>query len=222
MDFLVSTLIASTTAGCKSKYCLTVSMVVSPDFIFSTTSLAVSNVATLGWAADAKDAEVLVTNLVADINAVISSGSSETLMVKQFEEIFKLYADVPTIARYALGNDARALSKSQMEKFTKIYSVYVSHKYGRRFREFIGGKIVVQKSRPIKSFFEVETLAHLKGWEPFTVSFLVSNRSGKLLIINMFIEGINMLLSERTEIGAMLDKRRGDIQRVMEDLQNSI
>ena len=191
-------------------------------FIFSTTFLAVSNVATLGWAADAKDAEVLVTNLVADINAVISSGSSETLMVKQFEEIFKLYADVPTIARYALGNDARALSKSQMEKFTKIYSVYVSHKYGRRFREFIGGKIVVQKSRPIKSFFEVETLAHLKGWEPFTVSFLVSNRSGKLLFFNMFIEGINMLLSERTEIGAMLDKRRGDIQRVMEDLQNSI
>ena len=191
-------------------------------FIFSTTSLAVSNVATLGWAADAKDAEVLVTNLVADINAVISSGSSEAVMVKQFEEIFKLYADVPTIARYALGNDARALSKSQMEKFTKIYSVYVSHKYGRRFREFIGGKIVVQKSRPIKSFFEVETLAHLKGWEPFTVSFLVSNRSGKLLFFNMFIEGINMLLSERTEIGAMLDKRRGDIQMVMEDLQNSI
>ena len=190
--------------------------------IFSTTFLAVSNVATLGCAADAKDAEVLVTNLVADINAVISSGSSEAVMVKQFEEIFKLYADVPTIARYALGNDARALSKSQMEKFTKIYSVYVSHKYGRRFREFIGGKIVVQKSRPIKSFFEVETLAHLKGWEPFTVSFLVSNRSGKLLFFNMFIEGINMLLSERTEIGAMLDKRRGDIQRVMEDLQNSI
>ena len=192
------------------------------SFIFSTTFLAVSNVATLGWAADSKDAEVLVTNLVADINAVISSGSSEAVMVKQFEEIFKLYADVPTIARYALGNDARALSKSQMEKFTKIYSVYVSHKYGRRFREFIGGKIVVQKSRPIKSFFEVETLAHLKGWEPFTVSFLVSNRSGKLLFFNMFIEGINMLLSERTEIGAMLDKRRGDIQRVMEDLQNSI
>ena len=191
-------------------------------FMLSTTFLAASSAATLGWATDAKDAEVLVTNLVADINAVISSGSSELVMVKQFEEIFKLYADVPTIARYALGNDARALSKSQMEKFTKIYSVYVSHKYGRRFREFIGGKIVVQKSRPIKSFFEVETLAHLKGWEPFTVSFLVSNRSGKLLFFNMFIEGINMLLSERTEIGAMLDKRRGDIQRVMEDLQNSI
>ena len=191
-------------------------------FMFSTTLVAFSGAATFGWAANAKDAEVLVTKLVADINAVISSGNSESIMVKQFEKIFKSYADVPTIARYALGNDARALSKSQMERFTKVYSVYVSHKYGRRFREFIGGKIVVQKSRPIKSFFEVETLAHLKGWEPFTVSFLVSNRSGKLLFFNMFIEGINMLLSERTEIGAMLDKRRGNIEKVMEDLQKSI
>ena len=190
--------------------------------IFSTTLVAFSGAATFGWAANAKDAEVLVAKLVADINAVISSGNSEPVMVKQFEKIFKSYADVPTIARYALGNDARALSKSQMERFTKVYSVYVSHKYGRRFREFIGGKIVVQKSRPIKSFFEVETLAHLKGWEPFTVSFLVSNRSGKLLFFNMFIEGINMLLSERTEIGAMLDKRRGNIEKVMEDLQKSI
>ena len=67
----------------------------------------------------------------------------------------------------------------------------------------------------------METLAHLTGWEPFTVSFLVSNKSGKLLFFNMFIEGINMLLSERTEIGAMLDKRRGDIDMVMGDLKNS-
>jgi len=191
-------------------------------FVFSTTSVAVSGAANVGWAANAKDAEVLVSRLVTDINEVISSGVSEPVMVKQFETIFKSYADVPTIARYALGKDARALTQSQMESFTKIYSIYVSHKYGRRFREFIGGKIVVKKSRPVKSFFEVETLAHLKGWEPFTVSFLVSNRSGKLLFFNMFIEGINMLLSERTEIGAMLDKRRGNIERVMEDLQNSI
>ena len=191
-------------------------------FVFSSTLLAASASSTLGWAATAKDAEVLVEKLVAEINAVISSGNSESVMVRQFEEIFKSYADVPTIARYALGNDARGLSQSQMKKFIKVYSVYVSHKYGRRFREFIGGKIVVQKSRPIKSFFEVETLAHLKGWEPFTVSFLVSNRSGKLLFFNMFIEGINMLLSERTEIGAMLDKRRGDVEKVMKDLQNSI
>ena len=190
-------------------------------FVISLATAVASASGNSAWAANAKDAELLVGRVVREINAVISSGNSEAIMLKQFEKIFKSYADVKTIARYALGNDARALSKVQMDRFTEIYSVYVSHKYGRRFREFIGGKIVVQKSRPIKSFFEVETLAHIKGWEPFTVSFLVSNKSGKLLFFNIFIEGINMLLSERTEIGAMLDKRRGNIKKVMKDLQNA-
>ena len=58
-------------------------------FLFSTTILAAVGTATFGWAADAKDAEALVTKLVADINAVISSGNSEPVMVKQFEKIFK-------------------------------------------------------------------------------------------------------------------------------------
>ena len=169
-------------------------------FVISLATALASVSGNSAWAANAKDAELLVGRVVREINAVISSGNSEAIMLKQFEKIFKSYADVKTIARYALGNDARALNKVQMDRFTEIYSVYVSHKYGRRFREFIGGKIVVQKSRPIKSFFEVETLAHIKGWEPFTVSFLVSNKSGKLLFFNIFIEGINMLLSERTEI----------------------
>ena len=59
------------------------------SFIFSTTLLAASASYSLGWAANAKDAEVLVEKLVDEINAVISSGDSESVMVKQFEEIFK-------------------------------------------------------------------------------------------------------------------------------------
>ena len=64
-------------------------------FVVSSTLLAASASSTLGWAATAKDAEVLVEKLVAEINAVISSGNSESVMVRQFEEIFKSYADVP-------------------------------------------------------------------------------------------------------------------------------
>ena len=39
-------------------------------FLLSTTILAAVGTATFVWAADAKDAEALVANLVADINAV--------------------------------------------------------------------------------------------------------------------------------------------------------
>jgi phospholipid transport system substrate-binding protein len=51
------------------------------------------------------------------------------------------------------------------------------------------------------------------------VDFHVSDASGKALFFNIIIEGIDMLLSERTEFGAMLDQRRGDLDRLIADLR---
>jgi phospholipid transport system substrate-binding protein len=47
----------------------------------------------------------------------------------------------------------------------------------------------------------------------------VSDKAGKSLFFNIIIEGVNMLASERAEVGAMLDKRKGDIDALIEDLK---
>lgn len=166
-----------------------------------------------------RSARKLVERVVADINSVIASGKSETDMLSDFEQIFVDYADVNTIARYALGVEGRSATTAQMNAFTAAFQKYMSTKYGRRFREFIGGRVEVTGVRAVKSFFEVTTIAHLQGVAPFEVTFLVSDRSGEEKFFNMFIEGLSMLLSERTEIGAMLDKRGGDLDRMIQDLQ---
>ena len=166
-------------------------------------------------------AKTLVDALVADINKVIASGKSEKAMYADFERIFNRYADVPTIARYALGADARSASTAQLSRFTAEFTRYISVKYGKRFREFIGGQIEVQGAKPVKTFIEVKTLAKLRGQAPFDVTFLVSDKAGKPLFFNMFIEGINMLLTERTEIGAMLDRRKGNLDALIEDLKTA-
>jgi phospholipid transport system substrate-binding protein len=166
-------------------------------------------------------AKTLVDALVADINGVIASGKSEQAMYTDFERIFARYADVPTIASYALGVDSRRASQAQMREFTTVFQRYISVKYGRRFREFIGGQIEVQEARAVKNFYEVKSLAILRGQAPFEVTFLVSDRSGRDLFFNLFIEGINMLLTERTEIGAMLDRRGGNIDAMIADLRAS-
>ncbi|WP_372611812.1 phospholipid-binding protein MlaC [Aquicoccus sp.] len=172
------------------------------------------------WAMTADAAKRLVDLIVADINKVIDAPTSESAKIAEFEKIFVRYADVPTIARYALGVDSRRASKAQLDAFTRAFQVYVSRKYGRRFREFIGGRIEVQKAREVKNFHEVKTIAHLRGESPFEVAFLVSDRSGEPKFFNIFIEGVNMLLTERDEIGAMLDRRRGDLDALIQDLRN--
>ncbi len=164
-------------------------------------------------------ARALIDKAIGEINATIASGKSQTAMYGDFERIFTRYADVPTIARSALGVAAKSASAAQMNAFTKAFQVYISHKYGARFREFIGGKIEVTDAKPVKSYYEVISVAHLKGESPFDVRWHVSDKSGKNLFFNIIIEGVNMLASERTEIGAMLDKRGGDIDALIADLK---
>jgi len=57
----------------------------------------------------------------------------------------------------------------------------------------------------------VETTVALRGRSPLQMDFHVSDRSGSHKFFNFIIEGVNMLLTERTEIGAILDRERRDI-----------
>lgn len=167
------------------------------------------------------EASQLIDRVIGDINRVINSGKSEAQMFPEFERIFSRYADVPVIARSVLGVAARQASQAQLNAFTQAFQGYIARKYGRRFREFIGGEIKVNEARQVKTFYEVKTTALLRGQSPVEVVFLVSDRSGKDKFFNIFIEGVNMLASERTEIGAMLDKRRGDIGALTRDLRSA-
>lgn len=163
----------------------------------------------------------LIGRLVQEINGVINSGRSESAMIADFERIFSRYADVPVIAQSALGVAARRASRAQMQAFTEAFRGYMARKYGRRFREFVGGRIEVTGARPVKSFFEVISTAHLQGEAPFEVRWHVSDRSGRDLFFNLIIEGVNMLATERTEIGAMLDRRGGDVDALIGDLRRA-
>ncbi len=171
------------------------------------------------WALTETSAQVLVETVVGKINQVISSGKSENAMLRDFEALFARYADVNIMAQYALGNDGRSASAAQKAAFTKAFQSYIARKYGRRFREFIGGRIEVRSARPIRAGFEIKSLAYIRGSAPFEVTFLVSNKSGSDLFFNIFIEGVNLLLAERTEIGAMLDRNKGSIDRLTAELR---
>ena len=174
------------------------------------------------FAMNAVHAERLVKTVVSEINKVIASGKSDGAMIRDFEKIFSAYSDVNTMARYALGRDGKKASPSEMKRFTKVFKSYIAKKYGSRFREFIGGKIEVKSSRKVKRFFEVKTNAVLKNQGDFEVIFLVSDRSGSPLFFNVFVEGLNLLLTERSEIGAILDQNKGSMDALIRDLEKSV
>ncbi len=163
----------------------------------------------------------LIDQVVADVNRVINSGRSEAQMIEDFEGILVRYADMPTIAQSVLGPPARSASSAQMAAFTEAFQGYLSRKYGRRFREFIGGQITVTGGQEVSRYFEIYSTVNLAGVAPFAVNWRVWDRSGQTKFIDMLIEGVSLVISERQEVGAILDRRNGDIGALIGDLRSA-
>ncbi|MFT4014900.1 MAG: ABC transporter substrate-binding protein [Paracoccus sp. (in: a-proteobacteria)] len=166
-------------------------------------------------------AQALVQESLDEVYAVINSDLPAAQIYKDFEAIFARYADVEIIARSALGPAARQADAAQFAAYRQAFQGYIGRKYGKRFREFIGSKIEVTGARPVKSFIAVDTVAYLKGRSPMEMEWHVSDKSGEGRYFNIIIEGVNMLASERAEIGAMLALRKGDIAGLAEDLERA-
>lgn len=183
--------------------------------------LGLAGLARPALALNAQQASSLVSNLVNDIQRTVNSGKTGNSLYREFERIFATYADVPIIAQSVMGVEWRSASSAQRRAFTDAFAGYVSRKYGKQFRDFIGGRVEVKSARPVRTFWEVRSTAYLKGQNPFEVIFLVSDRSGSDRVFNLIVEGVNMNTTERAEIGAMLDRRRGDIDAVISDLRQA-
>jgi phospholipid transport system substrate-binding protein len=186
-----------------------------------TAGAAVSLAGPAAAALTVAEARSLIDRVVAEINTIISSGRSEAAMIGEFERVFARYADLGFIAPRILGPAARSLSSAQMTAYTAALQDYISRKYGKRFREFIGGQIAVYDARAVQSYYEVYSRVQLRGQAPFQVLWIVSDRSGRNLFRDLIIEGVSMVAAEATEVRAMLDRRGGDIAALTADLQRA-
>ena len=174
---------------------------------------------TVSQALEKSVAEELIKKISLEVNNIISSTRDESVTIDELESVFKNYADTNIMALTTLGPARRTASSSQLEFFKDSFQIYFLNKYARRFRELRDGEISILSSRPIRSGVEVKTRVHLIDWAPLEVLWLVSDRSGEVKIFNIIIDGINLLSSERVEIGVMLENRNGDIDLLSSSLR---
>ena len=166
------------------------------------------------------DAEKLIKNLTNDVLGAVNEQKSEDIMFSRFEEIFSKYADVPLIARKALGPTWRGPSKAQTSAYVSAFRCYMARYYGKRFDEFLGSEIIVSNSRKTSGGFLVGSNIILKDGSSYQAQWHVIDARGKYLMYNLFLEGVSVLSDVRVQIGSMLDKRAGSIDRLIEHLNS--
>lgn len=153
-----------------------------------------------------------VQNAINDVLEIVNSGQSEARVLRRFKQVFTSYADINIIARTVLGPPFRSLSSREQQAFSDAFGSYISNKYGRQFREFRGSTITITRSQNGGSKgVLVSSQVRQPGQSPYALDWQVSDRSGRTKLINLIIEGLSLLTSEREEIRAQLAARGGNV-----------
>ena len=163
------------------------------------------------------DSQKLVTSLYNDLVATSVKEMSIDEQKTELEKLFQEYVDIPIIARAVLGKSWRNATTHQKAKFVNAFKNYVSIKYGRQFSEFRGTTLEIVKSRDTltKAGVLVSTVVVVPGNPSLKVVWQVSDGSGSLKLIDLRVEGISMLSTERQEFRSRLKKLNGSLDKLI-------
>ena len=173
-------------------------------------------------ALSAGQAESFVKELIAEVTALLESGGAAQAQMAGFRRLFARRAATPQIVRFVMGVAWRDMSAPQQAAMQDAFLDYVARVYGDLLQEYKGQTIEVRKVQDFgRKGVLVISVAKGQGVEDVAVEWLVSDRAGNgPQLIDVTIEGLSMLQSQRQEFAAMLERRGGDVDRLIADLKS--
>lgn len=180
-------------------------------------------------ALDAETARRHVESTIDDILQLAVERSSASETATRLLEIVERRASVQQVARFAAGRHWRTMSADEQAHFTRAFSRFLAATYADNFRRFEGSVDELRRQVRVRGTMDagrkgvvVRTEILPPGAAPISVDWLVSDRSGRVEVADLIVEGISMAVTQREVVGAMLDARGGDVATFIRDLDRQL
>ena len=169
------------------------------------------------------EAKAHVEKTISELIALLKETGTSASRAPKLRRIMETRANMPLLARFAAGVAWREMSEDQQARFIDAFANSVSVSYARRFDEYSGNpEITMGRTLDAgRKGILVETNVTGPNGKPVLVEWRVSDRSGRVEIIDLSFEGIWLTVTEREQIGAMFEKRSGDVERLIADLASA-
>lgn len=122
--------------------------------------------------------------------------------------LFTKYLDLPFIGRFVLGRHWRPLDEQQRSAYTSAFSNYVATIYARRLEDYSGETMKVVGSQ---SLSDTDTMVNTQlirpNGPPVAVDWRVRMKGDTGNVIDVVVEGVSMVVTQRDEFNAYLQQR---------------
>jgi phospholipid transport system substrate-binding protein len=169
----------------------------------------------------ADDCSGFAKDTIGKVMGVFHSTADEQAQRTALAGIFRASVDADWIGKYVLGRYWKAATPEQQQMYLKLYGNYITNNYVSKFTAEDGlsvDNIVVASVTPAPAGgYEAKTLIKRKGEEDVRVDYLLDNAEGSCKVHDIKVEGVSLLVSQRSEFGSVASN--GGIDAVLAALQ---
>lgn len=129
--------------------------------------------------------------------------------------------DVNLIARFSLGQYWRSASDAEKTAYLEAFENMLVSVYTQRFRDYSGERFRVTSARAESDRdFLVNTDIVPSNGPPVAVGWRVRERDGQLRVVDLVVENVSLLVSQRQEFSSVIQRNGGDVGALIEALRN--
>lgn len=157
-------------------------------------------------------------NRVLDLVMTKTGAAREAGILRVLETDF----DLNYMARSALGKHWNDASPDQRERFLKVAANAEAHAYARRFGEYGGQTLTVDRSMPrLRSdgVSIVNSKLTQTDSEPLAIQWDVHNGGQGARIVDVRIEGVSMVVTRRAEYNSFIQTHGGKVEPLIVELE---
>ncbi len=142
----------------------------------------------------------------------------------RFARIIDEDFDFPRIARFTVGRYWASASEPDRRRFVQVLRQWVIHVYGSRLAGYSGETVKITGARA-----ESETVTAVatqvvqpSGAPPVRVDWRVRRDGGDYRVVDVAVEGVSMLLTQREEFAAVIERNGGGVAGLTRTLEQKI
>lgn len=174
--------------------------------------------------ADTQSAERFIESLGKEVITVLQATEpTNPERMEKLQKIFMRDVNGEWIARFVLGKHWRSLSDAEKERYLAAYPRFIVHTYASRFAEYSGEQLVIKSADQLndKDTMVISEVARETG-EPVDVKFRLRNSNSQYQIIDVVIEGVSQLATQRSEFNSVITRKGIDhLIKLLEKRANS-
>ncbi len=136
--------------------------------------------------------------------------------VPAFLRVVQRYADVPEISAHVLGKYAEKLQSGQRGRYQHGVATYMARYFSLQSRDYTVAKYEVGEATvDSNKDVIVETKVYLMTGQTYTVSWRLLWKAGKYKVRDAKVLGFWLTNFQRSDFTGYLDKRNGDINKLI-------